>query len=302
MSESCQETNNCHGNIEYGPDESPTKLIINYIPEVMTQDMMFSLFSTMGKLESCKLIANRGYGFVEYSSPEDAIKAKKAFNGLLMQNKTLKVSHALLNPEAKPPTKPEADWNLYVCNLPNELTLQDLHGLFAQFGKIVNSRIAAGIAFVLYEHQYEAERAIQNINGSTPPGFLHPLTVKYANKSNPHKSKPNNNHFSKSALVKPYQWMNHMGAMGDHNSPSTWSIYVYNISPEVEELTLWQLFGPYGAIVSVKIIKDHQTNKSKGFGFVTMRNYDQAAMAIQALNGYVLSSQALSVSFKTQKR
>ncbi|KPI92818.1 ELAV-like protein 3 [Papilio xuthus] len=84
MSESCQD-GNCHGNNEYGPDESPTKLIVNYIPEVMTQDMMFSLFSTMGKLESCKLIANRGYGFVEYTCPEDAVKARKAFNGLLMQ-------------------------------------------------------------------------------------------------------------------------------------------------------------------------------------------------------------------------
>lgn len=301
MSESCQD-GNCHGIIECGPDESPTKLIVNYIPEVMTQDMMFSLFSTMGKLESCKLIANRGYGFVEYSCPEDALKARKAFNGLLMQNKTLKVSHALLNPELKPPTKPEADWNLYVCNLPNELTLQDLHGLFAQFGKIVNSRIAAGIAFVLYEHQYEAERAMQSINGSTPPGFLHPLTVKYANKSNPHKYKNNNNNFVKGALMKPFHWINHFNAIGDHNSPSTWSIYIYNIAMEVEELTLWQLFGPYGAIVSVKIIKDHQTNKSKGFGFVTMRNYDQAAMAIQALNGYVLHGQPLSVSFKTQKR
>ncbi|KPI92819.1 ELAV-like protein 2 [Papilio xuthus] len=93
-----------------------------------------------------------------------------------------------------------------------------------------------------------------------------------------------------------------MNALGDHGSPGTWSIYIYNIAPEVEELTLWQLFGPYGAIVSVKIIKDHQTNKSKGFGFVTMRNYDQAAMAIQSLNGYIVHGQPLSISFKTQKR
>lgn len=297
MSESCQD-GNCHGSNEYGPEESPTKLIVNYIPEVMTQDMMYSLFSTMGKLESCKLISNRGYGFVEYRTADDAVKAKKAFNGLLMQNKTLKVSHALLNPELKPPNKPEADWNLYVCNLPNELTLQDLHALFTQFGKIINSRIAAGIAFILYEHQYEAEKAIQNINGSTPPGFIHPLTVKYANKSNPNRSKSMQNHFSKSSIVKPI-WISHMG---DHTSLSTWSIYIYNIASDVEELTLWQLFGPYGAIVSVRIIRDHQSNKSKGFGFVTMRNYDQAVMAIQALNGYILSGQPLTVSFKTQKR
>lgn len=282
----------------YG-EESPTKLIVNYIPEMMTQAMMYSLFATMGKLESCKLIANRGYGFVEYADPEDATKARKTFDGLLMQNKTLKVSHALLNPEAKPPAKPEADWNLYMCNLPEDMTLQDLHAIFSQFGRIVNSRVAAGIAFALFEHQYEAERAIQHMNGAVPDGFAHPLTVKFANKPNPNKPRNPPGSAPRAPFApKAYPWY---GGAHDH-AASNWSIYVYNVAPDVEELTLWQLFGPYGAIVSVKIIKDHQTDRSKGFGFVTMRSFDQAAMAIQELNGYVLMGQALSVSFKTHKR
>lgn len=80
---------------------------------------------------------------------------------------------------------------------------------------------------------------------------------------------------------------------------SGWCIFVYNLAPETEENVLWQLFGPFGAVQSVKVIKDLQTNKCKGFGFVTMTNYDEAVVAIQSLNGYTLGNRVLQVSFKT---
>lgn len=80
-----------------------------------------------------------------------------------------------------------------------------------------------------------------------------------------------------------------------------WCIFVYNLAPETEENMLWQLFGPFGAVQSVKVIKDLQTNKCKGFGFVTMTNYDEAVIAIQSLNGYTLGNRILQVSFKTNK-
>ena len=54
-----------------------------------------------------------------------------------------------------------------------------------------------------------------------------------------------------------------------------WCIFVYNLAPDTEESVLWQLFGPFGAVQSVKVIRDLQTNKCKGFGFVTMTNYDE---------------------------
>jgi ELAV like protein 2/3/4 len=59
------------------------------------------------------------------------------------------------------------------------------------------------------------------------------------------------------------------------------------------------LYRPFGAVQSVKVIKDLQTNKCKGFGFVTMTNYDEAVVAIQSLNGYTLGNRVLQVSFKT---
>ena len=82
---------------------------------------------------------------------------------------------------------------------------------------------------------------------------------------------------------------------------SGWCIFVYNLSPETEENILWQLFGPFGAVQNVKVIRDLQSNKCKGFGFVTMTNYDEAVVAIQSLNGYCLGNRVLQVSFKTNK-
>ncbi|XP_038221594.1 ELAV-like protein 3, partial [Zerene cesonia] len=64
------------------------------------------------------------------------------------------------------------------------------------------------------------------------------------------------------------------------------------------ENVLWQLFGPFGAVQSVKVIRDLQTNKCKGYGFITMTNYDEAVVAIQSLNGYTLGNRVLQVRMK----
>ena len=80
-----------------------------------------------------------------------------------------------------------------------------------------------------------------------------------------------------------------------------WCIFVYNLAPETEDNVLWQLFGPFGAVQNVKVIRD-QSNKCKGYGFVTMTNYDEACSAITSLNGYPLGNRVLQVSFKTNKQ
>lgn len=51
------------------------------------------------------------------------------------------------------------------------------------------------------------------------------------------------------------------------------------------KLNLQQVMEEYGAVDSVKIIKDRETGKSKGFGFVEMGNDAQAKQAIEELNG-----------------
>lgn len=99
--------------------------------------------------------------------------------------------------------------------------------------------------------------------------------------------------------------VDHMSSMGGvsvpGNSTSGWCIFIYNLGQDADESILWQMFGPFGAVTNVKVIRDFNTNKCKGFGFVTMTNYEEAAMAIASLNGYRLGDKILQVSFKTSK-
>lgn len=73
------------------------------------------------------------------------------------------------------------------------------------------------------------------------------------------------------------------------------NIYVSNISFKAREEDLRAAFENYGEVSSVKIIKDRETRKSKGFGFVEMPDDNAGQSAIQGLNGYNLLDRSLRV-------
>src|SRR5688572_11373102 len=63
------------------------------------------------------------------------------------------------------------------------------------------------------------------------------------------------------------------------------NIYVGNLSWNLKDQDLSNLFATHGEVISAKIVNDKFTNRSKGFGFVEMANDEQAQAAIAALNG-----------------
>merc|ERR1712066_503057 len=304
----------------------------------MTQEEIRSLFSSIGEVESCKLIRDKvtagqslGYGFVNYHRCDDANKAIATLNGLRLQNKTIKVSYA------RPSSEAIKGANLYVSGLPKHMTQPDLERLFSSCGNIITSRIlcgnitglSKGVGFIRFDQRIEAERAIQKLNGTIPEGATEPITVKFANNpsNNAKAIPPLAAYLAPQAARRAFGGALHpagrfrysplageilagnpiipgaaAAAMGQNNAAvngSGWCLFVYNLAPETEENILWQLFGPFGAVQNVKVIRDLQTNKCKGFGFVTMTNYDECLVAIQSLNGYTLGNRVLQVSFKT---
>jgi RNA recognition motif-containing protein len=62
------------------------------------------------------------------------------------------------------------------------------------------------------------------------------------------------------------------------------NIYVGNLSFSTTQEELENLFSQYGEVESVRIVRDRQTGRSRGFGFVEM-NSEQGKVAIQELNG-----------------
>ena len=73
-------------------------------------------------------------------------------------------------------------------------------------------------------------------------------------------------------------------------------LYVGNLTYDVTDGTLQQLFAEHGTVQSAQVIMDRDTGRSKGFGFVEMRNDQEAQAAIQALNGQESGGRALTVN------
>jgi len=73
------------------------------------------------------------------------------------------------------------------------------------------------------------------------------------------------------------------------------NIYVANISFRASEDELKAAFAQYGEVSSVKILKDRETNRSRGFGFVEMPNDEEGKNAINGLNGFEFGQRNLAV-------
>ena len=74
------------------------------------------------------------------------------------------------------------------------------------------------------------------------------------------------------------------------------NIYVGNLSFDVSEDELRQLFEVHGEVTSSKIIMDRVTGKSRGFAFVEMSDDAQAQTAIDVVNGKDLKGRPLRVN------
>jgi cold-inducible RNA-binding protein len=73
-------------------------------------------------------------------------------------------------------------------------------------------------------------------------------------------------------------------------------LYVGNLSYDVTDSDLEQMFAAHGAVRSAQVIMDRDTGRSKGFGFVEMGSDQEAQAAIRAMNGKEVDGRALTVN------
>jgi len=74
------------------------------------------------------------------------------------------------------------------------------------------------------------------------------------------------------------------------------NIYVANLNYRVQDHELQQLFEEYGEVSSAKIIKDHESGRSRGFAFVEMPDDEAGMQAINELDGAEVQGRNLKVS------
>lgn len=77
-------------------------------------------------------------------------------------------------------------------------------------------------------------------------------------------------------------------------------LFVVGLPREMDEMQLAQLFGSFGDIKLLTIIRDKISSESKGYGFIQMDDQD-ADLAITRLNGYTIGDRQLEVRIADEK-
>ncbi|KAK9790968.1 hypothetical protein WJX73_007835 [Symbiochloris irregularis] len=305
----------------------------NLSPEV-DQAVLQQLFQPYGQIESCRIVKNarthasKGYGFVKYSSVESAHSAIQHLHGVLYGGGILEVKFADADAGRQQSGQVPGD-NLYVRNIPSAWTDQDLLQLFLPHGSVQDCRLLQGGdasrgmgALVRMANIDEATAAIENLNDRIPvAGAALPLLVRFADTAEEKRAKRANSSILGSASpaaagiagaqlpAADRQGFAGVIAAQGHHHPATHllaqgpsSVYIKNLPPEADKLFLYQRFAPHGAIQSVKVLTDEDSQQCKGVGFVNYVVPTGAMLAVQAMDGVRIGDKYLHVSLQTHSR
>jgi len=79
------------------------------------------------------------------------------------------------------------------------------------------------------------------------------------------------------------------------------NLYVGKLPYSTTDQNLAELFAQYGQVLSARVIRDRETGRSKGFGFVEISDEQEARAAISALNNTPLEDQSIIVNEAKEK-
>ncbi len=168
------------------PSVSPheTNLFVAGLPPGTDDEKLGSYFTRFGKIVSARVLVDlvthslRNYGFVKFETRDAAERAIEEMNEYrVTPHQILHVTWATHREDA-----PECD-TLYVRNLPDNVTRQDLTAFFSRWGEVRELSLPRcapfrGVCFVRYRHVDEAKNALNDAHNATPFGNR-ALQVRY---------------------------------------------------------------------------------------------------------------------------
>lgn len=171
------------------PDAKYTNLYIKNLDPDVTEEVLKEKFFEFGKIASLVISKDengmsRGFGFVNFESPEDAKRALEALNGLQLGSKVLYVARAQKKAEREQLLRRQFEEkrneqilkyrgsNVYVKNIDDNVNDDDLREHFSVCGKITSAKlmrdqkgISKGFGFVCFSTPDEASKAVNTFHG-----------------------------------------------------------------------------------------------------------------------------------------
>lgn len=78
-------------------------------------------------------------------------------------------------------------------------------------------------------------------------------------------------------------------------------LFIGNLDMEADEKMLFDHFSQFGAVLSAKVMTEADSDKSRGFGFLTFDSFESADRAIESMNGQYLCNRPVSVGYAFKK-
>lgn len=91
------------------------------------------------------------------------------------------------------------------------------------------------------------------------------------------------------------------GINGRPNDKGPMRLYVGSLHFNITEEMLQGIFEPFGKIQSIQLIMDQDTGRSKGYGFITYAEAEDAKKALEQMNGFELAGRAMKVGHVTER-
>jgi RNA recognition motif-containing protein len=228
-------------------------------------------FSVFGKIVECNIVKNKNanllnYGFIQFDTPESANEMVRKTNGMTYFGNTVNVKISKKHVKSK---NDDGLKNVYIKNLPKDITKSELTSLFIKSGPILSSMLVMnreknepnGCAFVKYMNVAGSNTAIDSYHNYELRG--NKLEVNYAN------------------------------TKSDNMSKERYSLYVNNLPDNYSQVKIRQLFAKFGKIFSSKIVKN--------YGFVIYFKSEDAIRATKELNGFEIDGNIIQVSSANKK-
>ncbi|XP_065347000.1 polyadenylate-binding protein 1-like [Cloeon dipterum] len=266
-------------------------VFINHLNKTINTKELHNTFSAFGKILSCKLKTDEagnslGYGYVQFETEEAAKTAIKKVNGMLLEDQKVYVGKFI--PRKERCKDANIFTNVYIKNLSDDITDDKLHQMFEKFGRITSHKVmvsesgkSKGFGFVAFEEHAAAKNACEEFNGKPDN-----RKVLYCG---PAESKS----FRQKGLSMRSKELRTRGK--DSN------LYIKNLDKTINDAQLKSLFESFGEILSVKVMLDANTGRSRGFGFVCFTSPEAATEAIKNVNGQMVLSKPLYVSLAQSK-
>ncbi|CAK9135346.1 unnamed protein product [Ilex paraguariensis] len=258
-----------------------TSLYVGDLDFSVNDSQLYDLFNQVGQVVSvrvCRDLSTRrslGYGYVNYSTSQDAARAMDMLNFTPLNGKYIRIMYSHRDPSIRK----SGTANIFIKNLDKAIDNKALHDTFSSFGSILSCKISTdsngqskGYGFVQFDSEESAQSAIDKLNGmllNDKQVYVGHFLRKQERESVMNKTKFNN-------------------------------VYVKNLAESTTEDDLKRIFGEYGTITSAVVMRDGE-GKSRCFGFVNFENADDAAKAVEALNGYKYDDKEWYVG-KAQKK